>query len=273
MRELTRKETDDFRKTILDHYRDSGRKFPWRETSDAYEILVSEMMLQQTQTDRVVPKYVAWLEAFPDARTLASAPFSKVLELWVGLGYNRRARFLQEACKAVVSDLDGTFPSDPAGLEKLPGIGPYTARAVSTFAFGVPNAFIETNIRSVYIFFFFPDAADVTDKEILALVEQTIWTENPREWYYALMDYGADLKKKVGNPNRKSRHYAKQSKFEGSARQARGAIIRYLTANGNARLEEVSAAEALEYERLEAAAKKLVDEGFVAESGGVYRIS
>lgn len=273
MRNLTQKEIDDFRKTILDHYCDSGRHFPWRETADPYEILVSEMMLQQTQTDRVVPKYLAWLEAFPDPHILASAPFSKVLELWVGLGYNRRARFLQEASKAVISERSGKFPADPLELEKLPGIGPYTARAVSTFAFGVPNVFIETNIRSVFIFFFFADCAEVGDKEILALIAQTLDEKNPREWYYALMDYGADLKKKVGNPNRKSRHYTKQSKFEGSARQARGAIIRHLAANGASRLDEVSASESIEYDRLEAAAKKLVEEGFVAESAGTYRIT
>lgn len=273
MRNLTQKEIDDFRKTILDHYRDSGRHFPWRETTNPYEILVSEMMLQQTQTDRVIPKYLAWLETFPDPHVLSAAPFSKVLELWVGLGYNRRARFLQEACKAVVSELSGKFPSGPLELEKLPGIGPYTARAVSTFAFGLPNVFIETNIRSVFIFFFFADCAEVSDKEILALVAQTLDANNPRDWYYALMDYGADLKKKVGNPNRKSRHYTKQSKFEGSARQARGAIIRHLTANGGSRLEAVSASESIEYDRLEAAAKKLVAEGLVAESEGFYRIS
>jgi A/G-specific adenine glycosylase len=230
------------------------------------------MMLQQTQTQRVVPKYLAWIESFPDANTLAQAPFSDVLEAWVGLGYNRRAKYLQDACRAVVERYGGIFPSSPAELESLPGIGPYTARAVSTFAFDIPNAFIETNIRSVYIFFFFRDSVDVHDREILELIAQTVDTENPREWYYALMDYGADLKKKVVNPGRSSLHYTKQSKFDGSTRQARGAVIRHLTAHGASCVREISEGEGIAYERIEKAAKKLVTEGLVAEAGEVYSI-
>jgi A/G-specific adenine glycosylase len=270
---LSRETIISFRKTILDHFHESGRSFPWRETTDPYRILVSEMMLQQTQTDRVVPKYLAWLEKFPDARTLAEAPFSAVLEMWVGLGYNRRARFLHETCKSVIAGCGGVFPETPAELEKLPGIGPYTARAVSTFSFNAPNSFIETNIRAVYIFFFFRDAESVNDRDILELVEETLDHENPRIWYYALMDYGVSLKKKTTNPNRKSSHYAKQSKFEGSGRQARGAIIRCLTSLGNASLERISDNESIPYERIEAAAQKLVAEGLVSEKNGYYRIS
>lgn len=263
---------DQFKKIILDWYRENGRSFPWRETTDPYRILASEMMLQQTQTQRVVPKYIAWLERFPDAESLASAPFSDVLELWVGLGYNRRAKYLQDACKAVVEGQGGRFPSTPGELEKLPGIGPYTARAVSTFAFGVPNAFIETNIRAVFIFFFFPDRADVHDRDIMELVEKTVDADNPRDWYYALMDYGADLKKKVVNPNRTSRHYAKQSRFEGSPRQARGAVIRHIAKNGPSTVSQISESEDISADRIEQAARLLVSEGLVAESGSTYSI-
>ncbi len=260
-----------FQETILGQYRSSGRAFPWRETRDPYAILVSEMMLQQTQTQRVVPKYVSWLDEFPTAEALAGAPLSSVLERWVGLGYNRRAKYLHETCKIVVRDLDGAFPRDPGSLEALPGIGPYTARAVSTFAFNEPNVFIETNIRAVYLFFFFQGKAGVGDSEILAKVESTLYREDPRSWYYALMDYGAELKKKVVNPNRLSRHYAKQSKFEGSLRQARGAIVRSVGTRGSVSLAEIAAEEGIPYERIVAAGEALEKEGIIVRSGGLLR--
>lgn len=262
----------EFRHAIREHYRAQGRAFPWRSTRDAYEILVSEIMLQQTQTDRVVPKYREWLDAFPTPEALAKAPFSAVLERWIGLGYNRRARFLQETCRIIAEEKGGRVPSDPDELDDLPGIGPYTARAVSTFAFGIPHAFIETNIRAVFIFFFFPDRDDVSDAEILDLVDQTLDRENPRDWYYALMDYGASLKKKVVNPNRKSRHYAKQSRFEGSLRQARGAVLRHLSAYGPAGTRDISASSGLSEERVREAARALAGEGLVAEASGIYRV-
>jgi A/G-specific adenine glycosylase len=271
--ELSKDSIESFRSVILEHYRTAGRRFPWRETRNPYHILVSEMMLQQTQTDRVVPKYLEWLSVFPTPESLAETPFSEVLDHWVGLGYNRRARFLQETCKAITHDYGGLFPETPELLVKLPGIGPYTASAVSTFAFGKANAFIETNIRAVYIFFFFPEREAVSDAEIMKLVEQTVDGSDPRSWYYALMDYGAVLKKTVKNPNRKSSHYSKQSRFEGSVRQARGAIVRALGEGHKATLAEIAAESSIEYERLEIAAGKLVAEGLIAENDGRYGIS
>jgi A/G-specific adenine glycosylase len=263
----------DFRKTILDHYKSEGRSFPWRETRDPYRILVSEIMLQQTQTDRVVQKYNEWLSVFPDAGELAAAPFSLVLEHWIGLGYNRRARYLQETCKAIVERYGGVFPQSADELRALPGLGPYTAAAVSTFSFGIPNVFIETNIRAVFIFFFFPESSDVTDRELLEYIAETIDAADPRTWYYALMDYGATLKKKVGNPNRKSRHYTVQSRFEGSLRQARGAILRQLRSGNAATLADIARENGLPYDRIAKAAEALLGEGFVAETDGVYRIA
>lgn len=231
------------------------------------------MMLQQTQTDRVVPKYLRWLEVFPDAETLANASLADVYREWMGLGYNRRARYLQDACRIITEKHQGIFPCDPDELDALPGIGPYTARAVSTFAFGFPNAFIETNIRSVYIFFFFSKMDEVSDRDILELIELTQNTDNPREWYYALMDYGATLKKTTLNPNRKSKHYQTQSRFEGSNRQARGVLLKHLGSYGNTELTSVAEASGISLERLKVAAKSLISEGYVAETDGFYRIS
>ena len=267
----------EFQRSVLDFHERDGRDFPWRHTVNPYEILVSEIMLQQTQTERVLPKYLAWLERFPDVQTLAAAPLADVLALWSGLGYNRRARFLQQACRLISERIakGGTFPNTADELDALPGIGPYTARAVCTFAFNKPEVFIETNIRSVYIFFFFPheNTKGVADKDLLPLIEKTLYRENPRLWYYALMDYGAALKKKVENPSRKSRHYTKQSRFEGSLRQARGAIIRQLvnSASGCA-LYDIARKENIDSELLGKAAAALAAEKIITSDGALYRI-
>ena len=272
-------EITSFQNEIWAFYRANKREFAWRGISDPYAVLVSEMMLQQTQTLRVVPKYEEWMKAFPTAQSLADAPLSEVLAHWVGLGYNRRAVFLQKACKSVCETHGGIFPRTQEELQSLPGIGPYTAGAVSTFAYNQPNVFIETNIRSVYIHFFFSDTAlndsekKIDDKEIAPLVEQTLDKTNPREWYYALMDYGADLKKKVVNPSRKSRQYAKQSRFEGSLRQARGAILRQLSQTPSATLNQIAQYEKIDIARLERAAEKLVAEHLITETGGLYGIA
>ncbi|MFB3897659.1 MAG: A/G-specific adenine glycosylase [bacterium] len=183
-------------------------------------------MLQQTQTDRVLDKYTLFLKTFPNFRTLAQAPVSKVLKVWQGLGYNRRAISLHRIAQIVVKEYHGRLPKTVEKLMALPGIGHYTASAICAFAFNQPTAFIETNIRRVYLHFFFPRRKKVEDQEILAVVEKTVDKKNPREWYYALMDYGVMLKSLVPNPNRRSAHYTKQSKFEGSNRQIRGMILK-----------------------------------------------
>lgn len=273
MNKLSPGEILNFQKAILGNFREDGRVFPWRETRNPYKILVSEIMLQQTQTDRVISKYVDWLSAFPTIESLAMAPLSALLERWIGLGYNRRCRFLHEASRIIVAKHGGVVPRDPEELDALPGIGSYTARAISTFAFNLPNIFIETNIRAVYIFFFYPDGEDIPDTALLELIQETLYTEDPRLWYYALMDYGAVLKKKTVNPNRKSRHYTTQSKFEGSHRQARGSIIRFLSVHKEARLNAIAQNDTVSLDRLEKAAQALVAEGFVCESLGVYRIN
>ena len=172
----------DFQTTILRYYEEHGRSFPWRVTDDPYAILVSEFMLQQTQTERVTEKYNRWLEVFPTAGDLAAAPLVQVLECWVGLGYNRRANFLHQCAKSIVADYGGIVPEDPAVLQTLSGIGPYTAAAISTFAYNRPNVFIETNIRAVFIFFFFKDKTDISDRDIFPVIEAALYKENPRLW-------------------------------------------------------------------------------------------
>ncbi len=247
----------NFQKKIWDYYRKYGRHdLPWRPSSlklrrdkiilDPYKILVSEMMLQQTQAARVVPKYKAFLKKFPTIEKLTKANTRDVLKEWSGLGYNRRALYLKRAAETIVRDYKGIFPKEVSLLEKLPGIGPYTARAIATFAWNQPQIFIETNIRAVFIHEFSSKKGMVSqvpihDKDLLELIKKTLpeksislrpsSDETMRQWYWALMDYGAMLKATVPNPSRKSAHHTRQSKFEGSDRQIRGAIVRLLVSN------------------------------------------
>ncbi len=201
---------------------------PWRETRDPYRILVSEIMLQQTQVDRVRAKYDLFLVAFPDVAALASAPLDRVLAAWQGLGYNRRAVALQRTARILQAEHRGLIPDDTEALVALPGIGGATAASIRAFAFDAPVVFIETNVRRVFIHEFFPGREAVADAEILPFVAAALENRSPREWYYALMDYGAALARQVPNPNRRSRVYTRQSRFEGSDRQLRGAILRAL---------------------------------------------
>ena len=216
-----------FQKIIREYYAKNKRDFPWRKTRDPYKILVSEIMLQQTQAPRAVSKYVSFVYKFPTTKALREASLTEVLSEWQGLGYNRRALFLKKCSEIIEKDFNGKFPKDFKTLCTLPGIGPATAGDIMAFAWNTPHVVIETNIRSVFIHFFFTDKEKVTDKEILPLIEKTLDTENPRDWYSALFDYGAYLKQ-TSNPSRRSAHHAKQTKFEGSERQKRAHILRII---------------------------------------------
>lgn len=270
---MTQSDALEFRRAVLEHYRLEGRAFPWRQTADPWAILVSEIMLQQTQTLRVVPKYEAWMKIWPDAASLAVAPLASVYEAWSGLGYNSRAMRLRETARVLARDYGGLPPDDEAALMKLPGLGPYTARAVLAFAYGRPVSLIETNIRSALIFHFFPRAERVRDSELLPAVEATMDRADPRSWYYALMDYGAWLKKREPNPSRRSAAYARQGGFAGSTRQARGAALRALSALGRADLAGLSAHARMDSARIAEAAGCLVAEGILRYEDGAFSFS
>jgi A/G-specific adenine glycosylase len=261
-----------FQHKIWDYYREHGRAMPWRETRNPYRILVSELMLQQTQVPRVLAKYREFIARFPDAAALAKAPLRSVLTVWQGLGYNRRALALQQIARIVVERHKGKVPSSVDALVKLPGIGKATASAILAFAFNQPVAFIETNIRTVFIHFFFSDRDAVSDEEILPLVTQTLDVDNPREWYYALMDYGAFLKKTSANAGRKSRHYHKQSPFDGSNRQVRGRIVRYLIKEGKSTEEAMVKQISLNAKPVRSALRDLVQEGIITRKGTMLKI-
>ncbi len=265
-----------FQKTVWDYYNQHKRDFPWRKTKNPYHIWVSEVMLQQTQTDRVVPKYKAFLKRFPTVRALASASQKDVLESWQGLGYNRRGLNLKRAAEEIVGHFKGRIPSKPEALLALPGIGEYTSKAIITFAYNVPLVFIETNIRTVYLEYFFKNSkTQIHDKEILRLVEKTMDIINPREWFYALMDYGVMLKKIHKAKNIKSVHYRKQTPFQGSGRQVRSTILKYILENHKLTLPALCKIPLLKNKKnmVQEKIQELVHEGFIVKDKNYYVIS
>ena len=265
-----------FQETVQQHYALYGRHdLPWRlpehgGTFDPYKILVSEIMLQQTQVSRVIPKYQEFLKRFPDVETLARAPLGDVLRVWNGLGYNRRAKFLWQAARTVQHEFGGVFPEQTSELTHLPGVGKNTAGAVAAYAFDKPAVFIETNIRTAFIYHFFLDRTAVSDSEILALVGAALPAEGDgqyREWYWALMDYGSFLKQSAKNLNKLSKSYNKQSPFEGSRRQVRGKVIRLLSKKPHSK---AALGREIADERLESVLSDLVNEGLIVKAGGMY---
>jgi A/G-specific adenine glycosylase len=273
-----------FRRLVWQHYRNNGRHdLPWRKTNDPYKILVSEIMLQQTQVLRVTEKYKSFIKKFPTVRALARAPLADVLKEWSGLGYNRRAKYLHEAAK----QLAAKKKINTDDFKGLPGVGPYTASAVSVFAFNKPDVLIETNIRTAYIHHFYPlrtrrVLSGIADSQLLVLArraaEGSPLAGGPREWYWALMDYGAYLKKSGVRNNHQSAHYTKQSKFEGSLRQIRGAILRQLHEGPKAEeaLKRNTARQGLaasEGKKWKVALEGLIKDGLVKRKGRMLRIS
>lgn len=258
-----------FRDIIYAHYEAEGRRFPWRETEDPYHILVSEVMLQQTQTTRVTGKYEEFVSRFPTFRALAKAPLRDVIAAWQGLGYNRRAMALHQTAKIVVARHGGNLPAAAEELRELPGIGPNTAGALLAIAFNRPAVYIETNIRTVYHYFFFPTENGVDDGVLRPLIEATLDESDPRRWYYALYDYGAMLKR-TGKATDKVKQ--KQSRFEGSNRQLRGRILRLLVGRGAMTESELLKKAEAKPERVRPIIEQLRAEGFIEIADGTARL-
>ena len=271
-----KEKNDDILSRVLLHHRDNQRIFPWRETSNPYHILVSEYMLQQTQTDRVVPKYISFLKKFPKVTTLASSTRKDVLTLWSGLGYNRRAFALHEAAKILVAEYDGIVPEEREMLLTLPGVGEYTASAVLAFAYDKPVVMIETNIRTVLLHHALQNMKEVADETISTFVERLLQHAleqgvSPRIFYSAMMDYGAHLKAQGVRTNARSKHYTKQSKFDGSVRQARGALLRLFinTEKGVSKKH----LQTIQAKRINEGLTGLLTEGVIEKRGKYYYLA
>lgn len=259
---------DEFERMLRQQGEELYRDMPWRNDTRPYYVIVSELMLQQTQVERVIPKFEAFIRAFPSEVELADARLADVLKLWQGLGYNRRARYLHEAAKHVVST--GAFPSDEKGLTALPGVGKNTAGAIQAYAFNQPVVFIETNVRAVYIYHFFADSDVVDDSEIVHVLEKTIDKENPRAFYWALMDYGSYLKKQGVKPSR-SKQYKKQAPLKGSIREVRGKIIAVLS--GANKTEKSLRLAVNADERFDMALHGLIKDGLVQQTNNTYHLT
>lgn len=262
-----------FRRRLYRFFHDQGRQLPWRATTDPYRILVSEIMLQQTQVERVALRYGPFIHAFPDVWSLARAPLRDIMAAWQGLGYNRRALALQRSAQRLVAEFDGILPAEVDTLRTFPGIGEATAGALAAFAFNQAVVFIETNIRRVFLHCFFPGQNGVRDREILPLVAQTLDREQPRPWYYALMDYGTMLKRAVPNPNRRSAHHQRQAPFAGSDRQLRGLILKALLGSQALSAGELLKAVGKGPERTTGLIGALITEGFLEQEGAYLRIA
>lgn len=259
------KEIAYFRQRIWEFYADSKRPMPWRDTPTPYAVLVSELMLQQTQVPRVIPKFEAFLRAYPTIESLADAQLHEVLVLWSGLGYNRRAKFLHDSAKRIVEL--GSFPAQFDELVKLPGIGTNTAAAIMNYAFEVATPFVETNIRTVYFHEMAEAGPSVDDRQILEFVRLTLDREHPREWFYALMDYGSMLKTTAGGRLAQSKHYKKQSPLKGSVREVRGQILKRLSEQGQMSDQELRGSIETD-DRFPVALDGLIRDGLVERRAG-----
>lgn len=271
---MNEREKTAFIKAVYSHYESAGRHdLPWRKTKDPYKIAVSEIMLQQTQVNRVKEKYKEFLKAFPTVSVLAKASLQQVLLIWSGLGYNRRARFLHQMAKTITTDRKGRFPKTFDELLTLPGIGKYTAAAISAFAYNIPVPLIETNVRTVYLHHFYHDSeAGVRDADLMELVTETLDRNNPAQWYWALMDYGSHLKASGITIHRNSAQYKKQSTFKGSVREVRGGIMKVLTLRPTTK-KALEKALGFSAERIDRALAQLAKEGLVIQKGQRFLIA
>lgn len=262
-----------FRNLMYEYFGANGRAFPWRETDDPYRILVSEIMLQQTQVERVRNKYIAFVERWPNIQSLSQASLKDVYSLWSGLGYNRRAKALLEISKIVVSEYKSQLPKTIEKLIKMPMLGHATAASICAFAFNKPVVFLETNIRRVLIYFFFEGRKDIYDRELLPVAASVLDASDPRNWYYALMDYGFFLKRNLPNPNIKSKHYYRQSPFENSDRQIRGQILKVLDTHGQIKKTQMTDLLNFSASRVYNCLDRLEQEGLITAETGIYRIA
>lgn len=260
-----------FRAIVWRYFREHGRNsLPWRHTYSPYHILVSEMMLQQTQVERVIPFYWKFLEKFPTVERLADAPLSQVLKVWQGLGYNRRAQKLHMAAQEIVGHYRGSFPKTAEQMSLLPGVGPYTAHAVAAFAFNRDGVFIETNIRTAITHHFFEDRKEVTDDQISAVLEKVSPKGKAREWYSALMDYGAHLKRSGISHNARNPKYTRQKPLKGSLREVRGVILRELTKGGATQAALTKLFGDVRRDQVQTALTALVKEKMIEKKGVRY---
>lgn len=271
---------DDFIEKVYNEGRRCFRELPWRYLDDPYAVLVSEVMLQQTQVTRVLKYWDRWMAIFPCVDALACADNAEVLEQWQGLGYNRRALALKRTAEICSTEWSGHMPDTVEQLQKLPGIGAASAAGIVAFAYNKPAVYLETNVRTVFLHELFSGRDQVHDRELVPLLALTCPQNDARTWYYALLDYGAHLKTLMANPSRRSAHYTRQTSFEGSRRQKRAELVRLVLAYPGVKRDAL-AARLNEFEQkagrqdiscpvFNSIVDDLVREGFFREDNGRY---
>jgi A/G-specific adenine glycosylase len=269
----------DRTRALLDWYREHRRGLPWRETSDPWAILVSEVMSQQTQISRVVPAWVAFMERFPTPADLAEADRAELITLWAGLGYQRRAINLQRAARSIE---ESGWPSDSAGLTQLPGVGPYTAAAVACFAFGEPVPPIDTNLKRILSRW---RGEPLSGSSLTEAAVAELPIADAADWAQALMDLGA-LVCRPKNPACQAcpvedwcidpgiyESPPKQSTYEGSVRQARAAILKTLAENGPSSADGITEATGLDRAIVVTAADALEREATIVRSANLLSLA
>jgi len=266
MTKLTDEIIKKFQDKIFEWWEKNKRDLPWRKTTDPYYIMVSEVMLQQTQVSRVKEKYEAFIKKFPTKENLAEAETAEVLKIWSGLGYNKRALWLQQAATQLVEGEE--FPKKPEELEKIKGIGKYTARAILIFAFNHDLPTVDTNIRRILISEGFA-TEEATEKELFKIAAEITPKGRARDWYNALMDYGSMelTARKTGIKPKTS-----QKKFNNSTRYQRGKIVKALIKKGALTKKEISEECEIDQKVLAEILTKLIVEGLVVKKRQYYQL-
>ncbi|MHA1924744.1 MAG: Fe-S cluster assembly protein HesB [Candidatus Thorarchaeota archaeon] len=262
---------EEFQSSLMTWWEKNARVLPWRNNPSPYNVLVSEVMLQQTQVIRVIPKYLKFLETFPNIESLAEADTKRLLQVWSGLGYNRRAIWLRDAAREIVRR--GEFPQTAEELCTLKGIGLYTSRSILIFAFNRDMAAIDTNIRRVLIASGFADEK-TSNRQLQSVADRLLLEGRSSDWHNALMDYGSEV---LTSSTTGISPISSQPKFAGSNRQLRGAIIRHLTCTDALDIERLVLSlkeEGIDSSTVESVLEQLISEGFVERTGnGEFRIA
>lgn len=255
----------EFQKKVFSFYQKNKRDLPWRKTTDPYKILLSELMLQQTQVNRVILYYEKWIARWPAIDALASASLAEVLQAWMGLGYNTRAINLHKAARKIVTEFDNDVIEAMKQYKEIPGVGRYTSQAVQIFSTNTDLVTVDTNIRRIFIKeFHLPEK--VSDKELWGLAERCLPKGRSREWHNALMDYGA-LHLTATKTGIKPK--TQQSRFEGSDRQLRARIIRILLQNDES-LVNISRILNVDISWLQRILEKLISEEIISKKNNRY---
>ncbi len=266
MKPLTSTKITSFQKKIFKWWEANRRVFPWRETTEPYAILVSELMLQQTQAPRVVEKFNQFVEVFPDLESLAKAQKFEILQLWSGLGYNRRAIWLQEAAQMIIERKE--FPNTPEELQKMKGIGKYSAHSILIFAFNYDLATVDTNIRRILVAEKFAEEK-TSERDLWEIAKKLVPKGRSRDWHNALMDYGS-IELTVAKTGIKP--LTKQGKFKGSDREYRGKILKLLLESKKITINQMITVLNLQEVKLESILQKMVKENLIKKKGKYYSV-